>query len=152
MARTRAQEAFGATVSGYAAGFLPLPLAVTVVLLLSANDSSRSGSVSVLWVLLISIPAALVLGPFNTKRTLTAYGDQHASDTAKAAVGMAVVGLVAQALVLVPLLYIGWIGLVLDVALPAVLVPALARQRVLSKLDEAREAERIRSGARPAQS
>ena len=144
MARSRAQEAFGATTSGYAAGFLPLPLAVTVVLLLTANDSSRSGSVNVLWVLLTSIPAALILGPWNTARTLRSYGDAHASETAKATVLMAIPGLFVQALVLVPLLYIGWIGLVLDVALTAILVPSLARQRVLSKLDEAREADRLR--------
>ena len=95
----------------------------------------------------MSIPAALALGPWNTARTLTAYGDAHAGETAKAAVGMGVLGLVVQALVLVPLLYIGWIGLVLDVVLTAVLVPSLARQRVLSKLDEARAAERLRRGS-----
>jgi hypothetical protein len=145
MARTRAQDAFGVTASGYAAGFLPLPLAVTVLLLLSADDGTRTGSVSVLWVLLISIPAALVFGPLNTKRTLTAYGDDHAVETAKTAVAMGVVGLVVQALALVPLLYLGWIGLVLDVALTAVLVPGLARQRVLSKLDEAKLADKLRT-------
>ncbi len=144
MARTRAQEAFGATVSGYATGFLPVPLLATVLLLVSANDSTRTGSVNILWVLVVSVPAALVLGPWSTVRTLRAYGDPHAGATARAAVGMAVAGLVVQALVLVPLLYLGWIGLVLNVALTAVLVPGLARQRVLSKLDEAAAAERLR--------
>jgi hypothetical protein len=144
MARTRAQEAFGATASGYAAGFLPLPLAVTVILLLNAKESAQTGSVSVLWVLIVSIPAALILGPLNTRRTLAAYGDQLASETAKATVLMGVAGLVFQSLALVPLLYLCWIGLVVDVALTAVLVPGLARQRVLGKLDEAKAAERIR--------
>lgn len=144
MARIRAEEAFGATLSGYAAGFLPVPLAVTTALLLWANEDSKTGSVSVLWVLLASIPAALVLGPWNTRRTLTAYGDDHAGETARATVGFGIVGLVAQAIALVPLLYIGWIGLVIDVALPAAMVPGLARQRVLSKVDEARMAARLR--------
>jgi hypothetical protein len=80
----------------------------------------------------------------NTRRTLAAYGDQLASETAKATVLMGVAGLVFQSLALVPLLYLGWIGLVVDVALTAVLVPGLARQRVLGKLDEAKAAERIR--------
>lgn len=144
MARSRAQEAFGATLSGYAAGFLPLPLAVTALLLLRADESSRSGSVSVLAVLLASIPAALVLGPWNTRRTLTAYGDTHAAETARATAAFGIVGLVVEALVLVPLLYLGWIGLVIDVALPAAVVPGLARQRVLNKLDEERVAARLR--------
>jgi hypothetical protein len=144
MARSRAQEAFGAAISGYAAGYLPLPMAVTAVLLLRADESSRSGSVSVLSVLLASIPAALVLGPWNTKRTLTLYGDDHAGETARAAVGFGVVGLVVEALALAPLLYLGWIGLVVDVALPAAVVPGLARQRVLNRLDEARAAARLR--------
>ena len=147
MARTRAEEAFGATASGYAAGFLPLPLAVTAVLLLQADHKAQSGSVSVLWVLLASIPAALVLGPLNTRRTLTAYGDGLAHATARASVLMGIVGLVLQSLVLVPLLYLGWIGLVLDVALTSVVVPGLARQRVLSRVDEAKAAERIRRQA-----
>lgn len=146
MARSRAEEAFGATISGYAAGFLPLPLAVTAALLLGAEEDSRTGSVSILWALLASIPAALILGPWNTRRTLTAYGDSHASETARASVGFGVVGLVAQALVLVPLLYLGWIGLVVDVAVPAAIVPGLARQRVLNQLDEARLAARLRRG------
>jgi hypothetical protein len=60
---------------------------------------------------------------------------------------MGIVGLVLQSLVLVPLLYLGWIGLVLDVALTAVVVPGLARQRVLSRVDEAKAAERIRRQA-----
>lgn len=151
MTRTRAEEAFGATLSGYAAGFLPLPLAVTAWLLLGADADSRSGSVSVLWVLIASIPAALLLGPWNTRRTLVAYGDRYATETAKATVGFGLVGLVVQSLVLVPLLYLGWIGLVLDVAVPAALVPGLARQRVLSTLDEARLAARLRrkQGAQP---
>lgn len=144
MTRTRAEEAYGATLSGYAAGFLPLPLAVTAWLLLGAEADSRSGSVSVLWVLIVSIPAALVLGPWNTHRTLVAYGDRYAAETAKATVGFGLVGLVVQALVLVPMLYVGWIGLVLDVAVTAALVPGLARQRVLGKLDEARLAARLR--------
>ena len=144
MARTRAQEAFGATLSGYAAGFLPLPLLVTVALLLGAKEDSRTGAVSVLWVLIASIPAALLLGPWNTKRTLVAYGDSHASETARACAGFGLVGLVVEALALVPLLYIGWIGLVIDVAIPAALVPSLARQRVLNRLDEARMAARLR--------
>ena len=145
MARSRKEEAFGATISGYAAGFLPLPLAVTALLLLGAQEDSRTGSVSVLWVLIASIPAALLLGPWNTRRTLTAYGDGHAAETARACAAFGVVGLVVQALALVPLLYVGWIGLVADVALTAALVPGLARQRVLSKLDEARLARRLRS-------
>ncbi|HVT65412.1 MAG TPA: hypothetical protein VHD81_09670 [Mycobacteriales bacterium] len=148
MARSRAEEAFGATLSGYAAGFLPVPLAVTTALLLGAKADSRTGSVSVLWVLLASIPAALILGPWNTRRTLIAYGDAHADETARATIGYGVVGLVVQALVLVPLLYIGWIGLVVDVAVPAAMIPGLARQRVLTKLDEARLAARLRGGPR----
>lgn len=144
MARSRAEEAFGATLSGYAAGFLPLPLIVTAALLLGAKESSQSGSVSVLWALLISIPAALVLGPWNARRTLVAYGDRYPVETSRACVAFGVVGLVVEALALVPLLYVGWIGLVIDVALPAVVVPGLARQRVLSKLDEARIAARLR--------
>lgn len=144
MARTRAEEAFGATISGYAAGFLPLPLAVTTLLLLGATSDSRSGSVSVLWTLIACIPAALVLGPWNTRRTLDAYGDGHASETARAAAAWGVVGLVVQAVALAPLLYVGWIGLVIDVALPILFVPGLARQRVLNKLDEAKFADRAR--------
>lgn len=144
MARSRVQEAFGATVSGYAAGFLPLPIAVTALLLMRADQSSRSGSVSVLSVLLVSIPAALVLGPWNTRRALLAYGDTHASETARATAAFGIVGLVLEALALAPLLYLGWIGLVVDVALPAAVVPGLARQRVLNKLDEERVARRLR--------
>jgi hypothetical protein len=144
MARSRAEEAFGATLSGYAAGFLPLPLLVTTALLLGAKESSRTGSVSVLWALLASIPAALLLGPWNTRRTLVAYGDRYPTETARACAVYGLVGLVVEALALVPLLYVGWIGLVIDVALPAAVVPGLARQRVLSKLDEARIAARLR--------
>jgi len=49
------------------------------------------------------------------------------------------------------LLYLGWIGLVADVALVAITVPSLARQRVLSKAETERMAERVRlQGARPA--
>jgi hypothetical protein len=140
----RVHEAYGATVSGFAAGYLPLPMAVTTWLLLTAEQDSRSGSVSVLWVLIASVPAALVLGPWNTKRALTAYGDPHASPTARNAVAMGLVGLAVEALAIAPLLYIGWIGLVLDVALPAWIVPVLARQRVLGKLDEEREVARLR--------
>ena len=144
MARSRAEEAFGATLSGYAAGFLPVPLTVTALLLLGAKESSRTGSVSVLWVLLSSIPAALLLGPWNARRTLAAYGDRYPVETARACAAFGLVGLVVEALALVPLLYVGWIGLVIDVALPAAIVPGLARQRVLSKLDEARIAARLR--------
>lgn len=147
MARTRAQDAYGATASGYATGFLPLPLAVTVALLIAANHRTSTSSTDVLWVLIASIPAALVLGPWNTKRVLTAYGDRHADDTAKAAVPMGVAGLFFEAIALVPLLYLGWIGLVADVALTSVIVPGLARQRVLSRLDDAHEAARLRRRA-----
>jgi len=140
----RVHEAYGATVSGYAAGFLPLPALVTAMLLLQAREDSRSGSVDVLWVLIASVPAALALGPWVMKRALMSYGDPHAAATARAAVAMGLVGLAVQALAIAPLLYIGWIGLVIDVALPAWLVPVLARQRVLGKLDEARQAERLR--------
>jgi hypothetical protein len=144
MARSRAEEAYGATLSGYAAGFLPLPLIVTTALLLGAKESSRTGSVSVLWALLASIPAALVLGPWNTRRTLIAYGDRYPAETARACVAYGLVGLVVEALAIAPLLYVGWIGLVIDVALPAAIVPGLARSRVLAKLDEARIAARLR--------
>ena len=143
MARSRAEEAFGATISGYAFGFVPLPLIATVWLLLSAREDSRSGSVSVLWALLLSIPAALVAGPWYCRRVLQQYGDPHASETAKAAVVMALPGLALQALALVPLLYIGWIGLVADVGLTAVVVPVMARQRVLAKLDQERAERRL---------
>jgi hypothetical protein len=143
MARSRAEEAFGATISGYASGFLPLPLVATTWLLLSARDDSRSGSVSVLWVLIVSIPAALVTGPWYLRRVLQQYGDQHVSATVRASVVMALPGLALQALALVPLLYIGWIGLVVDVGLTAVVVPVMARQRVLAKLDQERAERRL---------
>jgi hypothetical protein len=143
-ARSRVDEAFGASVAGYAAGFLPLPLLVTAWLLLTAHANSRTGSVSVLWVLLSCVPAALVLAPWNVHRTLVAYGDAHAAQTARASAAFGLLGLVVQALALVPLLYLGWIGLVLDVALPVVFVPGLARQQLLSRLDEERIAARLR--------
>ena len=144
MARSRVQEAFGATISGYAAGFLPVPLVVTAWLLLRAPADSRTGSVSVLWVLIACVPAALLLAPWNTHRALQAYGDLHAPETARAAAAIGVIGLLVQALALVPLLYLGWIGLVLDVALPVLFVPGMARQRVLGVLDQARMAARLR--------
>ena len=146
MARSRSEDAFGVTVSGYAAGFLPVPLAVTVFLLVSADDAAQKGSVDVLWALLASIPAALVFGPMNARRTLTTCGDALADQTGKACVLMGLVGLFVQALLLVPFLYLGWIGLVADVALTAALVPALARQRVLTKVEEDKIAARVRRG------
>ena len=91
----------------------------------------------------MSIPAALVAGPWYLRRVLQQYGDQHVSATVRASVVMALPGLALQALALVPLLYIGWIGLVVDVGLTAVVVPVMARQRVLAKLDQERAERRL---------
>jgi hypothetical protein len=144
MARSRAKDAFGATISGYAAGFIPVPLAVTTWLLFRADNDHQTGSVSVLWVLIAAIPAALILGPLNLRRTLVAASDDLADATAKTSAAFGIVGVVMLSVLLVPFLYLGWIGLVLDIALTAVTVPGLARQRVLSKLEEAHLAERAR--------
>ncbi len=143
-------ERFGATISGYAAGFLPLPLAVIGWLMYRAVDSVQAGSTSVLWVLIVAIPAALTFGPYNCYRTLSAVGDAYAARTAKISAGFGVLGLVLMVLPFGFLLYLGWIGLVADVALVAVTVPALARQMVLSQVATERMAERVRlRGVRP---
>lgn len=140
----RRSERFGATISGYAAGFLPLPLGVTGWLMYDAANSVDAGSTSVFWVLMAAVPSALLLGPYNCFRSLKAIGDQHAERTAKLSAGYGVLGLVLMLLPFGLLLYLGWIGLVADIALVAVTVPSLARQTLLSKLETARMAERVR--------
>ena len=139
-------ERFGATTSGYAAGFVPLPLAVTAWLMYDANSSVASGSTNIFWVLMAAVPAALVLGPLNVLRTLRALGDAQAEQTAKLCAVFGVLGLVLMVLPFGLLLYLGWIGLVLDVALVGVTVPSMARQLVLSRLETERLAQRARLG------
>ena len=144
MARTN--EHFGATISGYAAGFVPLPLAVTAWLMYDANNAVHAGSTNIFWVLVAGAPAALVLGPLNCLRTLRALDDAHAVETAKLSAVFGLLGLVLMVLPFGLLLYLGWIGLVLDVALVGVTVPAMARQLVLSRLETERLARRARLG------
>ena len=139
-------ERFGATMSGYAAGFVPLPLAVAGWLMYDANNSVASGSTNIFWVLMAAVPAALVLGPLNARRTLRALGDLHADQTAKLCAVFGLLGLVLMVIPFGLLLYLGWIGLVLDVALVGVTVPSMARQLVLTRLETERLAQRARLG------
>lgn len=140
-------ERFGATISAYAAGFVPLPLAVTAWLMVDATNAVARGSTNIFWVLVAAVPGAIVLGPWNCLRTLRALGDGLASQTARAAVGFGVLGLVLMVMPFGFLLYVGWVGLVADVALVAVTVPGLARQLVLSRAETARLAARARRDA-----
>lgn len=142
----RKNERFGATTSGYAAGFVPLPLAVTAWLMYDANNSVASGSTNIFWVLMAAVPAALVLGPLNCLRTLRALGDDQAVTTAKLSAAFGLLGLVLMVLPFGLLLFLGWIGLVADVALVAVVVPSMARQLVLSRLETETLARRARLG------
>jgi hypothetical protein len=146
MAVARRAERFGATISGYAAGFVPLPLAATAWLMYSASNSVQAGSTSIFWVLVAAVPAAIAAGPYNCYRSLLALGDPYAARTGKLCAVFGVLGLVLMLLPFGLLLYLGWIGLVADVALVALTVPALARQRVLSEVETARMAERARYG------
>jgi hypothetical protein len=143
---SRRTERFGATVSGYAAGFVVLPLAVTGWLMYTASNTVDAGSTNVFLVWVAAIPAALLLGPLNCYRSLVAIGDEQAKRTAQLSAGYGVLGLVLMLLPFGLLLYLGWVGVVADVALVAVTVPALARQTVLSKVETERLAERARLG------
>lgn len=146
MAASRKSERMGATVSAYAAGFLPLPFAVTAWLMYSATNTVDEGSTSVFWVLMAAVPATLGTGPYNCYRSLRALGDPYAARTGKLCAAFGVLGLVLMLLPFGLLLYLGWVGLVADIALVAVTVPALARQRVLSQVETERMAERARAG------
>lgn len=136
----------GVTVSGFAAGFVPLPLAVTAWLMLEANSSVASGSTNVFGVLMAAVPGALLLGPLNALRTLRALGDDRAEQTARLCAAFGLLGLVLMVLPFGLLLYLGWIGLVTDVALVGVTVPAMARQVVLSRIETERLARKARLG------
>ena len=137
------QERLGATISAYSIGFLPLPGAVTVFLMLKASSTVDQGSASIFWVLVAALPAALVLGPYYVFVTLRSVGDPQAARTGKLCSAFGALGLV---LMIVPfgfLLYLGWIGLVADLALVGATVPALARQRVMTVLRTERIAARV---------
>ena len=138
-------DRIGTTAGGYAAGFVPLPLAVVAWLMYDADSAVASGSTNVFWVLMAAVPAALILGPLNVLRTLRAIGDDQAAQTAKVCAGFGLVGLVLMVMPFGLLLYLGWIGLVADVALVGVTVPWLARQLVLSRLETQRLAKRERA-------
>lgn len=144
MARTT--ERFGATISGYAAGFVPLPLAATAWLMYDANNSVQTGNTNIFWVLMAAVPAALITGPLNCLRTLKALNDDQAVQTAKLSAVFGLLGLILMVLPFGLLLYVGWIGLVADVALVSVTVPAMARQLVLSRLETEKLARRARLG------
>lgn len=141
----RRGERFGATIAGYAAGFLPLPLAVTAWLMHSAANTVNAGSTTVFWVLVAAVPAALLTGPYNCYRSLRVLGDPQAARTGKLCAVFGVLGLVLMLLPFGLLLYLGWVGLVADIALVGVTVPALARQRVLSEVETAKMAQRARA-------
>lgn len=111
-----------------------------------ADSSVASGSTNIFWVLMAAVPAALVLGPLNCLRTLKVLGDDQAVQTAKLSAVFGVLGLMLMVLPFGLLLYLGWIGLVVDVALVAVTVPSMARQLVLSRLETERLARRARRG------
>jgi hypothetical protein len=143
---SRKNERFGSTIGAYAAGFVPLPLAATGWLMYDANNSVASGNTNVFWVLMAAVPAALLLGPLNTLRTLKALGDEHAVQTAKLCAVFGLLGLVLMVLPFGLLLFLGWIGLVVDVALVGVTVPSMARQLMLSRLETQKMAQRARLG------
>lgn len=142
----RVNDRFGTTVSAYAAGFVPLPLAATAWLMVDASSAVESGSTNVFWVLVAAVPGALAFGPWNCLRTLRLVGDPFAAQTARACAGFGLLGLVLMVVPFGFLLFLGWIGLIADVALVGVTVPGLARQLVLSRLETARLAARARRG------